>query len=351
MADARRVRAEILYDGKEVGLSARVEKVSYTDNDYGRADEISLTFSDRDRDWLMQKFIPEKEHNLDVSLWFHRWHGIGVEKYHCGNFTIDDITYSGTPSECVIKGVSVPASSDFQVVPKSKTWEKVTIKQIAEEKMKDYGMTSLFYNMPDPDQIYEKIEQDNESDSEFLFHLCEERGFFIKVYKVGLVIFDKNIYEPRGPKAIFNINDLENFRWNTTLTETYTGAVLEYTNPATKDANGKTIRKKENMPDMPKTLSTTVGEGPRLLYLSQSADDEAEARRIAAAAVNEANEKAVTVSFRCMANVNLYATDNFELTGMGRMNGKYYTQSVTHSVGQSGESMTVTGYKIFERMR
>ena len=37
MARARRVVPLIFYDGKEVGLTQRVEQIEYTDNDQGKA--------------------------------------------------------------------------------------------------------------------------------------------------------------------------------------------------------------------------------------------------------------------------------------------------------------------------
>ena len=52
MANARRVECQILYDGNEVGLSGRLTALDYTDNSSGVSDEICLTFSGRDADWL-----------------------------------------------------------------------------------------------------------------------------------------------------------------------------------------------------------------------------------------------------------------------------------------------------------
>lgn len=146
MADARWVECQILYDGNEVGLSGRLTALDYTDNSSGVSDEICLTFSGRDADWLRNDFVPEKEHDLDVTFWLHNWKRQGdCLRYHCGNFTLDDITYSGAPRQCVIRGVSIPAGSSFQTDPVSKTWNQITLRQIAEEMKEKYGMTDLFY--------------------------------------------------------------------------------------------------------------------------------------------------------------------------------------------------------------
>ena len=100
-------------------------------------------------------------------------------------------------------------------------------------------------------------------------------------------------------------------------------------------------------------ISVLVGTGPRIMQINEHCENEAEAMRKAAAKVNEENEKAVTIEFTTIGNCDaeLYATDNFMIYGMGRMDGKYFCTSVTHSVnGGYGHKMTVKGYKIFNRL-
>lgn len=334
MANARYVTCEVLYDGKEVGLSSRLMSLDYTDNSSGVSDEISLVFSGKNTDWLMSDFVPEKEHDLDVTFWLHNWKRSGdCLKYHCGNFTLDDITYSGSPRQCVIRGVSVPASTSFQVDPISKTWKKVTLKQIAEEMKLKYGMTDLFYWGGEP--VIETVEQNNQADSTFLYDICEKQGMFLKIYKKALVIFDKAVYEPRGTTARFTEHDFDGkWTWNSTLNGTYTGADISYTDP----------KKKE-------TIHVTVGQGPRLLHINEKAENEGEALRIAKARVNSENEKAVTMSFAAMGNPDVVATCNIEVYGMGRCNGKYFVDKVKQRVtGSGGYTMNVSAYRIFERL-
>lgn len=333
---ARSVKSTILYDEAEVGLSARTKSISYTDNDSGTSDEISITFEDRDALWLRDDFIPEKEHDLDVTLHFNDWKRQGDKLlYHCGNFTIDDISYGGRPRQCVIKGVSVPAEEAFQTEQRSKTWENVTLKQVAQEMKERYGMKDLFYWGEEP--IISKVEQDQEPDSTFLYKLCEQQGMFIKIYKKALVIFDKKIYEGRECYARYTEKDFDgDYEWNSTLNGTYTGALISYTNPEKKKS---------------KPVEVMVGDGKRLLRLNDKADSEGEAQRIAKAKVNLANEKAVTLTFSTMGDPGLFATYNIEIYGMGRMNGKYFVKKVTHRLSaDSGHTMSVSCYRIFDRL-
>lgn len=337
MAKARRVRAKVLYDHEEIGLSDRLTALSYTDNAEGKSDEVTLTFEDRDARWLMERDkLPEKGHDLDVTLRFEDWNYSGnLQKYHVGRFTIDDISFSGPVYVCTVKGVSIPADEGFNSVPQTQTWSNVTLKQLAYEFMEKYGMTELYWYGDEP--VLEAVEQSNQTDSTFLYDLCKKQGMFLKVYKTGLVIFDKKIYEPRPAKETFRMSDVEKWDWNATLNGTYTGANLKYTSSGGKNKD-------------PKTIDVTVGAGPRLMYINQHVSDEAEAERIAKAKVNEANEKAVTIRLTTMPKVILYATDNFQFEDGGICSGKYFTSSVTHSLSGGKYSMQVTGYKVFDRL-
>lgn len=333
MVRARYVRCEVLYDGMEVGLSGRLESLTYTDNDSGVSDEIVLTFSQKSADWLMNEFMPEKEHDLDVTMWLHNWRRTGdCLRYHCGNFTLDDITFSGRPMQCTIKGVSIPAGQAFQSDPVCKTWQKVTLKQIAQEIMNKYGMRELFYHGAEP--VMDVVEQHSQSDSAFLYDICEKQGMYVKIYKKDLVIFDKTAYEPRGTMADFTERDLETWSWNSTLNSTYTGAAISYT-----------------VPEKKQTIDVTVGQGPRILHINERADSEGEALRIARAKVNGENEKAVTLSFNALGNPDVVATCNIGIYGMGRCDGKYFVTKVRQRVtGSGGYTMSVSGYRIFDRL-
>lgn len=342
MDRARYVDVSVLYDGVEIGLSNKLKSLSYTDNSSGTSDEIVLTFEGRDADWLRTDFVPEKEHDLDVTFYLNDWLKNGDRlPYHCGNFILDDLTYSGSPRQCVIRGVSVPAAYGFQAAPLSKTWEKVTLRQIAEEMMAKYGMSQLYYWADE--SIIEKVEQDQQADSAFLYDICEKQECFLKIYKQALVIFDKRLYESRGITAYFKETDFDGgWEWNSTLNGTYTGATIVYTDP-------KPAKREKGVKQQ--VIEVTVGGGPRLLHINEKASSEGEAQRIARAKVNTENEKAVTVSFSALGDPNVVASCNIELLGMGRCNGKYFVDKVTHQIsGASNYTMNVSGYRIFERL-
>ena len=356
--DDRHVSIEILYDGVPLAwASDLLESLSYTDNASGKSDDITLTFCSRATDFLSTTggFRVEREHDLDVTYYLHNWKKSGDKlRYHCGNFTLDTVRFTGSPRQCVIKGVSVPVAESFTTENFSKTWGSITLRQIAWEMVQKYGMTDLFYWGPDP--VISKVTQDKKSDSTFLSEMCDKQGMFLKVYKKALVVFDKATYEARGITAHFWEKDFDGqYEWEESLVGTYTGATISYTVPTKKKTTkGKQqIRAKQQTKETTKqqVINVTVGTPRRMLYINQKADSEAEAQRIAKAKVNVENEKACTVSFAAMEDPEVVASCNIELHDMGIMSGKYFVTKVTHNIsGSNGSKMKVSGYRVFERL-
>nr|DAO71126.1 MAG TPA: tail protein [Caudoviricetes sp.] len=338
MGRARRARVALLYDGQDTKLSEKVLSIAYTDNAEGRSDDVRITLEDRDLKWLEGKAaLPEQGHEVDLTILLEHWESNSdMQSYHVGKFVIDDITINQDAACTVTIGaVSMPADEGFNSVPRSESWSNVTLKQLAQEIMARYGMEKLFWY--GEETVLEAVEQENESDSAFLKRLCDKQGLCLKVYKTGLVIFSKKVYEGRGFKYLFTRFGIERFSYNKTLCGTYTGAELKYTQSGGKDSE-------------PKTISVKVGTEERMLKINQSVKDEEEARKLAIARVNEANEKAETINLTVFPQTILYASDNFLIDRVGVIDGKYFTQSVTHNISGGRYSCNVTGYKVFNRL-
>lgn len=342
MAEARYASFEVLYDGVPLTwVPGLLESVSYTDNASGKSDDITLTFCSRATDFLSKGggFRFEKEHDLDVTYYLHNWKKQGDKlRYHCGNFTLDTVRFTGAPRQCVVRGVSIPAAESFTTENISKTWENMTLKQIAWEMVQKYGMKDLFYWGEEP--VIGKISQDNKPDSTFLSEICDKQGMFLKIYKKALVIFDKSVYESKGISAFFTETDFDGlYEWEESLVGTYTGATISYTVPKKKKKGKQQV------------IEVTIGSTGRVMHINQKAESEAEAARIAKAKINEENEKACTISFTAMEDPEVLASCNIEWKDMGIMSGKYFVNKVTHNIsGSSGSKMKVSGYRVFNRL-
>lgn len=309
--------------GDEIEKNAK--SFTYTDVASGQSDSMSITLSDIEKEW-MDNLKPKRGADMGIKLKLANWNKDDTSKtFNCGTFVLDDIIYSGRPLTAVFSGVSVPANDNFKSKQRTETWESTTIKEIATKIAKRAGI-SLYYKA-DKVKIAE-IEQSDQTDSAFLYSLCEKYGLAMKVYNKKIVIFDIIDYEEKSAVATLEENDLLSWSYNNTVERTYTGVNLEYTNP-----------------DSDKTISVTVGSSGRMYTMNTQASSKHDAELQAAAKVNEANRKIETMNVTIRANTKIIASSCVKIEGLGSIDGKYYVDKVIHSVG-SGYTMKLTLHKV-----
>ena len=306
-------------------IAKQTTAFSYTDVASGQSDSVSITLCDLDKKWLGE-CMPKKGASLGAKLHLTNWDKENsVDTFDCGNFVLDDISFTGRPINCVLGAVSVPAMSDFKSLQRTKTWEKTTIKDIAAEITKRYGV-SLHYGAGSV-QIAE-IEQSKQADSAFLYSLCEKYGLAMKVYNHKIVIFDIVDYESKGSVLTIKEADMVSWSYNITVDGTYTGVELSYTDP-----------------DSDKTINVTIGNSGRMYSLNTQASSRYDAELQAAAKVNAANREVETATVTIKANTKVVASHCVTIEGLGNADGKYYVDKIKHSVG-NGYNMQLTLHKV-----
>ena len=306
-------------------IADQVTSFSYTDVASGQSDSVSITMHDIGKEW-MDNLMPQKGASLGAKLKLTNWNKEErVDTFKCGTFVLDDISFSGRPLSCVLGGVSVPIMDDFKSLPRTKTWEKTTIEDIAKE-ISDRACVSLRYKAGSI-QIAE-IEQNKQTDSAFLYSLCEKYGLAMKVYNHKIVIFDIVGYEANDSVLTLKETDLLSWSYNTTVEGTYTGVDLNYTDPDEEDP-----------------INVTMGSQGRMFSVNTQASSRYDAELQAAAKVNEANRKIETMDVTIRANIKIVASHCIKISGLGKADGKYYVDKIKHSVG-SGYKMQLTLHKV-----
>ena len=297
---------------------------TYTDPATGESDSVSITVDDIGKEW-MGASMPKRGAMLTAKL---NLHNDGEEKsLACGKFTLDDISFSGRPLTCTMGGVSTPATDDFTALPRTKTWENVNLKSIAQQIASDAGVTLVY----DADTIYiSEIEQNNQTDSSFLSSLCSEYGVGMKVYNNKLVLIGLARYEKKEPVATIKEEDMLQWSANTTVQGTYTGVKLTYTDP--DDSKNK--------------IDVMVGSEGRLYTINKQAKDEGDARLKAQAALDDANRKILTMDVTVRGRADLVATQNITIEGLGSLDGRYFIEKAKHTVG-SGYKTQYTLHRIW----
>lgn len=320
MSRARRATVKVEYEHVDItdNINGSMVSCTYTDVASGETDSVSLSLQDREHKW-MGSWAPKKGDHVDASFSFHDWDGEGDGwGILCGSFEVDDISMSGPPAACTISAASIPRSKAFNEEERTKTWEEITVEEIASEIAGRSGI-SMYYEADDIP--VKSLEQDKQTDCKFLYSVCEKYGLAMKVFAEKIVIFDEARYESASPSAVLKYSDLARYSYKSKLEGTFTGAKIAYTDPGTGEDH-----------------IVTVGGGERIKEINEEADSAADAQRKAVAALNNANKGDTTLSGTIKARKEFIASNCISISGCGVMDGTYYLDKVTTRVGGNGAS-------------
>ncbi|MBP2655414.1 MAG: Phage late control protein [Firmicutes bacterium] len=239
MTSARQATVKIVYNAKDItkNIAPFLLDFEYTDNESHKADDIQLTLEDKNQLW-MSDWLPTKGDTITASIivenWFKPGDGLSLP---CGTFSVDEVEFSGPPHIIRIKGVSVPTSTDIRGQAKTKAWEKISLKSIAEDLASAASLTLMYESDTNPQ--YLRIDQVESSDLAFLQTMCEKACVALKVTDNKIVIFDERTYEEKD--AVWTINrkggDVISFSLKSKTSGTAKAGKVTYSDPLT----GKTV--------------------------------------------------------------------------------------------------------------
>lgn len=330
---ARRIQPQIFCNDVDITdtVSGCLKSMAVTDPASDESDSADLTFSDREGKWLGDWF-PEKGDILDLKVKAQYWdedtgesaapEGIEFDfvdenpaderTMQFGKFILDSFSFSGDPVTVKLSAVSSPVDTAFKVTKRTKTWENVSLQEIAQDIAGRAGLT-LFYEA-DVVTIKEK-EQEKTEDSTFLKNLCDTYNICMKVYSDRLILFDRTKYKEKDTGITIKREEVQSWNWSTDLQGSYTGAKISYTPPKSS-----------------KKVEYQIGEDTRLLEVSGSADDAADAELKAKAALEKANHSITTMTVTTRGRFDIYAANCIHIEGFGKCDGKYYVEKVSHDI-------------------
>lgn len=340
MSNARKAVPSLSFNGKNVStkLADYMESVSCEDVASGSSDSIDITLQNIDMKWMNQ-WYPTKGDKISGSITFQDWNKDGEHlKLDCGTFILDEVKFSGGPLKVSLGGVAIPANESFKVRERTKTWKNVTIKNIANEIAKRYGL-SLSYS--GPTITIASIEQSDKTDSAFLYDLCKKYGLSMKVFNNKIVIYDQTQQEKKAAVATITRESFIDDEWDYTdsIEGTYTGARISYKSGEDNEEISVYLG-----------LKAENAAGSRVLNITEVADDYDTAYYMAAAQVNQSNEQATTISGKIWPNPKICAGICVTISGMGKANGKYFVDKSTVEVSDSRTTQSVELHKCQTRL-
>lgn len=317
---ALRTYINITYRGVNISadIAADLLSFSYTDNESGTPDDIDITLKNDHGRWN-DDWMPTLGDKIIASI-VQEGRGAG-KPLACGTFTLDQFDISlGGGSTVSMKGVSVPSEKSIRRTTKSRGWEKVKLSEIAAD-IAATGSLKLTYST-DIDPLYDRKDQSNISDLQFLKNLCDEEALNVKITNDQIVIFDPQEMDAKPPIRTLIIGSdyvIGNPKFSIQNHDTYSESTVEYSNPKTG--------KKETYTEK----SDKIKDGKPLKTVTR-ASTPAEAQRKAKAKLYEANKNEITGSMVLMGDANLVAGEVVDIIGAGKFDGKYKINKATHSL-------------------
>lgn len=311
---ARQSSVMVVYNGKDITktITDYIEGFQYVDHASGTADTISLKLNNRSGKWS-GGWIPMEGDYVEATIMLTNWAAEGDNrKYKCGYFLVDDLSFSGPPSVAAIGGIATPIQSDFNVTEKSKTWKKTSVKGILTQITGDAGIDLAFSGQDYP---IDELEQSNKTNQAFAYELCSSYNLAMKLYNKKMVVFDQTDYEDK--QAGLTIDKTQCASWDIKkgMTVAYDGVSISYTDPK----NSKTL-----------SYQFMLRDGSRIMKINETAESLQDAEIKAKARLLAHNRQCQTMNLKLRGDSRYIASKCVNISGFGKLDGKYYIDSVTH---------------------
>ena len=320
--DPRKVSLLLSYNGVNATgcFSDKAEAFTYADIASGEADTIALTVNNKNGQWL-DGYMPEDGDYIDASIIVENWSGQGDNRtLQCGKFDLDDFSASGYPETARIGGITIPIRSNFNITLKNRQFSHTTTKTILLDICKEAGIV-LVYDAED--YPIEEVEQSGRTDMEFAFSLCKDHNLAMKLYNSKMVVYDQTEYEKRDAAYTIHRSDMQTYSFSRKKSMLYDSVQIQYANPGSNDTL---------------TYAYTIpgGTGMRTLYINQQADTYRDAEIISKSRLLENIRSAVSLTVKVKGDTKHIAARNVMVSGMGKADGKYFVDRVTHTKNAKG---------------
>lgn len=341
---ARRTAVKLYFKGTDISkdLSKYLLSLSFTDKEEDETDDISISLDDREGKWIKDWLNTDKQKTEKRAFKGTEIHAMVVQKnpysdgkdkvLDCGVFEIDSVNYTGPPGKLTIKATSIPYKAKLRKTKYNKTWEKTTLKNVAQKIAGRSGMKLMYLSNSNPS--YKRREQREVTDIAFLRRLCKHAGISLKITSKTIVLFDAEDFEKKAEvkKIKAGKGNILSYSFSTKTADTaYTSCHVVYVDPDTKKKIEATY-KPEN-----------ANKDGQTLEVKRKVSSIAEAKELARKMLREKNKKETTAEFTLVGDVDYVAGITVKVYGYGEFNGKYIVEQATHNI--------TGGYKVQIKLR
>jgi phage protein D len=332
MEAIKKPQFQVLYNSKDISkdISKSLISVSYSDAEEGETDEIQIELEDTDGLWR-DAWYPQKKDSIELSIGYD-----GVLMY-CGKFVIDEVSLRGAPDTVTIRGLAAAINSPLRS-KNSTAHEKQTLKQIAEKIAAKNGLTvsGEIGNI----QIA-RVTQNRETDLAFLARVAKDYGYLFSVRDKNLIFTSIYNLEKGQPVLDIDRTDLISYSVTDKSVKTFKAATVKYREPKTNKVVSATVKAGDPLEGgdgvVGGATSTTADDE---MLITDKAENEQQARLKAQAALHRANTTGQDGNFDLYGEPLFVAGNNFLLTGMGALSGRWHISKSTHTISRGGGYVT-----------
>lgn len=331
MGEAARSRVILLYNGVDISadVSRDLVRFEFTDNASGQVDDLQVTLQDRQGLWR-GAWLPEKGASLVAVV----VPAFGTGTLACGSFQIDEVQISGPPNVVTMKAVSTPVESAIRSEKHTKAWESDGLQNIAAEIAQEAGL-ALFYEAPAVN--YDRVDQREESNLQFLQRLAEEAGLNLKISDTQVVIYDEQTLEAQASVATIDVEGgmVTRYGVRSKTRDVYRAARSRYRD-GSKNETFEFLFEPEEAPQ--------VGQVLELRRRVESLD---EARNLCRRELRNKNRSEVTIDIAMVGNTLMQAGQNIDVAGIGALSAKFHVEQARHTIDSGGGYTTsITGHRV-----
>ncbi len=311
----------VIYEKKDItkDLTPHAVTVSFTDYLDGQSDEVTIVLEDVDQRWL-NAWYPKKGDRLTVQIGYQ-----GDALLSCGQFEIDEIEVTFSPSIVTIKGLATGIKKDVRT-KNGVAYENTSLAAIAQRIAARHSLSLV--GAIRHIQI-DRVTQFKERDVAFLKRIAKEYGYVFKITNSKLVFSEVDALHAANVVTTYKRTDITSGTLRDKVHMIYGRVSARYHDHKTK----KVITYDVQSHGADDASADTLKISSRS---SSSGMSEVKAK----AALKHANVEQTTGTIKVMGNVKLVAGCKVALTECGHLNGEYIIDSAHHQLSRDSGYIT-----------
>ena len=315
---ARKIGLKIVYENRDV--TKEIEKylisLTYTDSTE-KADTLSLELYNENKEFSLTSYpAPDAE----ISAF--------IDNYPCGRFKIDSI--KRTLYTFQIDATAIKRTSEVHKTKRNRNFKNTTLSRIVTQIAEENNLTPV---VKVEDITIENLQQNQQTDAEFLKTLADRWNCYLKIQPDKLFFVERGEFESQEPITTITENQLIDIDLEDQVYSVFRSCTVYYHDPVkNRDFSYTYILK--NIP---------AGEE---IKLHEKVETLEQAKKRAIAELKKRNRWKTSGSVTLEGNMALVAGAVVKLELGDLFTGNYLIEESSHRIDSSGYQTTLTVRRI-----